>query len=56
MLMLDIAVVSTALPHIAQDLHSGLSGVQRVIDAYTLNAGSSRAQRRGRSPTGSAGG
>jgi hypothetical protein len=24
MLMLDIAVVNTALPHIARDLHSGL--------------------------------
>ena len=36
MLMLDIAVVNTALPHIAHDLHSGLSGVQWVIDAYTL--------------------
>jgi EmrB/QacA subfamily drug resistance transporter len=36
MLMLDIAVVNTALPHIAQALHSGLSGVQWVIDAYTL--------------------
>jgi EmrB/QacA subfamily drug resistance transporter len=36
MLMLDIAVVNTALPHIARDLHSGLSGVQWVIDAYTL--------------------
>jgi len=36
MLMLDIAVVNTALPRIAHDLHSGLSGVQWVIDAYTL--------------------
>ena len=36
MLMLDIAVVNTALPSIAHDLHSGLSGVQWVIDAYTL--------------------
>ena len=36
MLMLDIAVVNTALPRIADDLHSGLSGVQWVIDAYTL--------------------
>ncbi len=36
MLMLDIAVVNTALPHIAGDLHSGLSGVQWVVDAYTL--------------------
>jgi EmrB/QacA subfamily drug resistance transporter len=36
MLMLDIAVVNTALPRIARDLHSGLSGVEWVIDAYTL--------------------
>jgi EmrB/QacA subfamily drug resistance transporter len=36
MLMLDIAVVNTALPRIAHDLHSGLSGVEWVIDAYTL--------------------
>jgi EmrB/QacA subfamily drug resistance transporter len=36
MLMLDIAVVNTALPHIARDLHAGLTGVQWVVDAYTL--------------------
>jgi EmrB/QacA subfamily drug resistance transporter len=36
MLMLDIAVVNTALPHIAADLHAGLAGVQWVVDAYTL--------------------
>jgi MFS family permease len=36
MLMLDIAVVNTALPHIASDLQSGLTGVQWVVDAYTL--------------------
>jgi EmrB/QacA subfamily drug resistance transporter len=36
MLMLDIAVVNTALPHIAADLNAGLSGVQWVVDAYTL--------------------
>jgi EmrB/QacA subfamily drug resistance transporter len=35
-LMLDIAVVNTALPHIADDLHAGLGGVQWVVDAYTL--------------------
>jgi EmrB/QacA subfamily drug resistance transporter len=40
MLMLDIAVVNTALPRIAHDLHSGLSGVQWVIDAYTLTLAS----------------
>ena len=36
MLMLDIAVVNTALPHIASDLNSGLSGLQWIVDAYTL--------------------
>src|SRR5436305_15202027 len=36
MLMLDIAVVNTALSSISGDLHTGLSGLQWVIDAYTL--------------------
>src|SRR5215210_8243719 len=36
MLMLDIAVVNTALPQIAEDLNTGLSGLQWVVDAYTL--------------------
>jgi EmrB/QacA subfamily drug resistance transporter len=36
MLMLDIAVVNTALPSIGVALHSGLSGVQWVVDAYTV--------------------
>jgi EmrB/QacA subfamily drug resistance transporter len=36
MLMLDIAVVNTALTHIARSLHTGVSGVQWVVDAYTL--------------------
>src|SRR3954463_1856046 len=36
MLMLDIAVVNTALPRIGEDLHAGLSGLQWVVDAYTL--------------------
>ncbi len=36
MLMLDIAVVNTALSGIAADLNTGLSGLQWVIDAYTL--------------------
>jgi EmrB/QacA subfamily drug resistance transporter len=36
MLMLDIAVVNTALSRIAQDLDTGLSGLQWVVDAYTL--------------------
>src|SRR4051794_26534998 len=36
MLMLDIAVVNTALPRVARDLHSGLTGLQWIVDAYTL--------------------
>ncbi len=36
MLMLDIAVVYTALPRIAEDLDTGLGGLQWVVDAYTL--------------------
>ncbi|MGW0020687.1 MFS transporter [Rhodococcus sp. NPDC003382] len=54
MLMLDIAVVNTALPSIAVDLETGVSALQWVIDAYTLalatvvlSAGS-WADRRGR--------
>src|SRR4051794_12563729 len=36
MLMLDIAVVNTALPKIASDLGAGISGLQWVVDAYTV--------------------
>ncbi len=36
MLMLDIAVVNTALSRIQEDLNTGLSGLQWVVDAYTL--------------------
>jgi EmrB/QacA subfamily drug resistance transporter len=36
MLMLDIAVVNTALSTIADDLDTGLSGLQWIVDAYTL--------------------
>src|SRR3954451_19479091 len=36
MLMLDIAVVNTALSRIAEDLHADLGGLQWVVDAYTL--------------------
>ncbi len=36
MLMLDIAVVNTALPNISRDLNTNLSGLQWVVDAYTL--------------------
>ena len=36
-LMLDIAVVNTALSDIADDLNTGLGGLQWVVDAYTLS-------------------
>jgi EmrB/QacA subfamily drug resistance transporter len=36
MLCLDVAVVNTALPRIQRDLHAGLSGLQWVVDAYTV--------------------
>src|SRR5206468_4952559 len=36
MLMLDIAVINSALPRVAIDLHASLSGVTWIIDAYTL--------------------
>src|SRR3712207_612029 len=36
MLMLDIAVVNTALSDISRDLDTGLGGLQWVVDAYTL--------------------
>lgn len=36
MLMLDIAVVNTALSRIAEDLKTDLSGLQWIVDAYTL--------------------
>ena len=36
MLMLDISVINTALSDIASGLDTGLSGLQWVIDAYTI--------------------
>ena len=36
MLLLDITVVSVALPSIQRDLHASLPDLQWVIDAYTL--------------------
>jgi EmrB/QacA subfamily drug resistance transporter len=35
-LMLDIAVVNTALPSIGEDLKTGIGGLQWIVDAYTL--------------------
>src|SRR3954453_9806381 len=36
MLMLDIAVVNTAIGDMGKDLHTGLGGLKWVVDAYTL--------------------
>ena len=36
MLLLDITVVSVALPSIQRELHASLPDLQWVIDAYTL--------------------
>jgi EmrB/QacA subfamily drug resistance transporter len=36
MLMLDISVINTALSNIAHGLETGLSGLQWVVDAYTI--------------------
>src|SRR5215467_1889042 len=33
---LDVTIVNVALPSIGHDLHSGVSGLQWTIDAYTL--------------------
>lgn len=36
MLMLDVAIVNTAIPHIGRDLHARLGAIQWIIDAYAL--------------------
>src|SRR5580765_3005857 len=36
MLLLDITVVNVALPNIQHDLHASLTGLQWVVDAYSL--------------------
>jgi EmrB/QacA subfamily drug resistance transporter len=36
MLMLDIAVVNTAVPSIARDLNAGFASIQWIVDAYTV--------------------
>ena len=36
MLMLDIAVVNTAVPSIARDLDAGFQSIQWIVDAYTV--------------------
>src|SRR3954462_410022 len=36
MLMLDIAVVNTAVPRIARDLNVGFESIQWIVDAYTV--------------------
>ena len=52
MLLLDITVVNVALPSIQRDLHTSLTDLEWVVDAYalmlascTLNAGSWWTQR-----------
>ena len=39
-LMLDIAVVNTALPHVAKDLNAGLVGVQCWVKVRQKSAAS----------------
>lgn len=36
MLMLDVAVVNTAVPSIARDLRASFAGIQWLVDAYTI--------------------
>src|SRR3954467_518010 len=36
MLMLDIAVVNTAVPSVARDLNASFQGIQWLVDAYTV--------------------
>jgi EmrB/QacA subfamily drug resistance transporter len=36
MVLLDVSIVNTALPSIQRDLHDSFSGLQWVVDAYTL--------------------
>jgi DHA2 family methylenomycin A resistance protein-like MFS transporter len=37
MVLLDVSIVNTALPSIQRDLHASFSGLQWVVDAYTLS-------------------
>jgi EmrB/QacA subfamily drug resistance transporter len=56
MVGLDITVVNVALPTIGRELHSGISGLQWTVDAYTvvmaslLMLGGSTGDRLGRKP------
>ncbi|GLQ48496.1 MFS transporter [Dyella lipolytica] len=36
LVQLDVTIVNVALPHIAIDLHTGVAGLQWVVDAYAL--------------------
>jgi MFS transporter, DHA2 family, methylenomycin A resistance protein len=36
LVQLDVTVVNVALPHIGQELHTGVSGLQWVVDGYAL--------------------
>ncbi len=39
LVILDVTVVNVALPSIGRQLHGGVSGLQWVVDAYTLSFG-----------------
>ncbi|GLQ50462.1 MFS transporter [Dyella flava] len=36
LVQLDVTIVNVALPHMANDLHTGVAGLQWVVDAYAL--------------------
>jgi MFS transporter, DHA2 family, methylenomycin A resistance protein len=36
LVQLDVTIVNVALPHMAGDLHTGVAGLQWVVDAYAL--------------------
>lgn len=36
LVQLDVSIVNVALPHMAIDLHTGVAGLQWVVDAYAL--------------------
>jgi MFS transporter, DHA2 family, methylenomycin A resistance protein len=36
LVQLDVTIVNVALPHVAADLHTGVAGLQWVVDAYAL--------------------
>src|SRR5699024_6634344 len=36
LILLDVTIVSVALPHIRTDLHAGVAGLQWVVDGYAV--------------------